>query len=144
MSVMSDEPLTIAVPFEPKMRWIEEDDVGSVSDSDTAETLILDGGDDEVSKQYREYANKCAAEEKARYEAYKAKQEAEEKTRYTAETSILDDELTEQYREYTIECVAEEKTGYAGYGTKKEAEDKTRLAQAAPSQKVMPILSVRK
>ena len=98
MSVMSDEPL--AMPFDSKMRWIEADDVDSVSDSeDTAETLILDGGDDEVTKQYREYANKCAAEEKARYEAYKAK---------------------------------------------KEAEEKTRLAQAAPSQKVMPILSVRK
>jgi hypothetical protein len=143
MSVMSDEPL--AMPFDSKMRWIEADDVDSVSDSeDTAETLILDGGDDEVTKQYREYANKCAAEEKARYEAYKVKKEAEEKTRYTAETSILDDELTEQYREYAIECVAEEKTGYARYSTKKEAEEKTRLAQAAPSQKVMPILSVRK
>ena len=63
------------------MKWAEkEDDVNSVSDSeDTAETLIIDGGDDELTRQYREYANKAAAEEKARYEAYRAKKEAEEK-----------------------------------------------------------------
>ena len=61
-----------------KMKWNEYDDDGdSVSEFNTAETLLIDGGDDELSREFREYADKAAAEEKARYEAYKAKKDAD-------------------------------------------------------------------
>ena len=65
-------------PFAGKMKWNEnDDDVDSISEFNTAETLLIDGGDDELSREFREYADKAAAEEKARYEAYKAKKDAD-------------------------------------------------------------------
>ena len=60
------------------MSWKEEmHDGDSGSEFNTAETLLIDGGDDELSREFREYADKAAAEEKARYEAYKAKKDAD-------------------------------------------------------------------
>jgi hypothetical protein len=61
-------------PFAVKMKWNEYDDV---SEFNTAETLLIDGGEDELSREFRQYADKAAAEEKARYEAYKAKRDAD-------------------------------------------------------------------
>jgi hypothetical protein len=58
-------------------KWYEDDDADSVSDFNTAETLIINGGDDELSRQFREYAERAAADEKARYDAYQIAKAAE-------------------------------------------------------------------
>jgi hypothetical protein len=47
------------------------------SRSSTPRRLLIDGDDDELSREFRQYADKAAAEEKARYEAYKAKKDAD-------------------------------------------------------------------
>ena len=72
-AVCADETET-PPPFAGKMKWNEYDDV---SEFNTAETLLIDGGEDELSREFRQYADKAAAEEKARYEAYKAKRDAD-------------------------------------------------------------------
>jgi hypothetical protein len=71
-AVCADETET-PPPFAGKMKWNEYDD----SEFNTAETLLIDGGEDELSREFRQYADKAAAEEKARYEAYKAKRDAD-------------------------------------------------------------------
>ena len=60
------------------MRCKEEvDDGNSVSEFNTAETLVINRGDDELSREYREYyVNNAATQEKARYDAYKATKDA--------------------------------------------------------------------
>ena len=59
------------------MSWKEEmHDGDSGSEFNTAETLVSDKGDDELSREYREYVNNAATQEKARYDAYKATKDA--------------------------------------------------------------------